>query len=222
MSKKETSEKVKPSELFDGIKESLGMIDKMALKRYLTVANKLLAKAEIANQQLLKGRLEFRIETLFKEARLLNEHDIKQYVERDSIFRYIEETELREVKLVGVADYMREIPDEAVEMIAKTREIFDDFYILYTDYTGETAKQADKLVIEKDPILFGIFYDNKNDEVMERFYYLYDWEDEYCDLTLDKLIMEYKDLTGEAIVHETETSFTKATKDLKKEANVKG
>lgn len=215
---KTVKEKVKPSKLFEEIKNNLGVIDKMTLNRYLKVSNKLLAKAEITKQDLLVQRLEFRIKTLAKEIELVNKHNINKYVEKDTIFKYIEETELREVKLSSVSDYMREIPDEAVDMIADTREVFDDFFILFTDYTGETAKQAEQMVIDKDPILFGIFYDDSYDEVMERFYFLYDWEDEYCDLTLDKLIEEYKEISDEDVTKTTETSITKATKDLKKEA----
>lgn len=222
MAENTEAKKVKPSELFKEIKNGLGMVDKMTLNRYIAVANKLLAKAEVTDQKKLQTRLEFRIKTLSKELELMTDYKINQYVERDAIFKYIEDTELREVKISSIKDYMREIPDEAVEMVANTREVFDDFLILFTDYTGETAKQADALVIEKDPILFGVFYDEDNDEVMERFYFLYDWEDAYCDLTLDKLIMEYKEISDEEIVKLTSTSITQATKDLKEEAKKEG
>lgn len=41
--------------------------------------------------------------------------------------------------------------------------------------------------------MFGIFIDDKNTTCADRFYVLGDWEDEYCDLTLDKLIAETGD-----------------------------
>lgn len=207
--------KVKPSELFGAIKSGLNHIEKHSLKRYMAVANKLLAKAEVTNQVTLQKRLEFRIDTLAKELTLATNHGINTYVDRDAIFEYIEQTEAREVKLSSIRDYLREVPDEAIDIISKTREIFDDFFILFTDYTGETAKQADKLVKEKDPILFGIFYDLEQDEIMERMYFLHDWEDEYCDLTLDKLIEEYKEISDEEIVKTTSTNISKETKELK-------
>lgn len=211
-------DKVKPKELFAEVKNNVGIMDKMAINRYIAVSNKLLAKAEVTNQVTLKSRLEFRIKTLHKELQLLNEFGINQYVESKHIDKYMEETEFREVKMVPISDYLREIPDEAVDKVAETREVFDDYIILFTDYTGEMSKTSDKIVKDKDPILFGIFYDDKNDEAMERFYYLYDWEDEYCDLTLDKLIQEYKDISDEDIVKSTDTNISKATKDLKQEA----
>ena len=41
---------------------------------------------------------------------------------------------------------------------------------------------------EKDPIIFGAFIQRGKDVLMsERLYYIADWIDEYCDLTLEKL-----------------------------------
>lgn len=212
-----TKEKVKPTEIFEDIKANLGMIDKMKLKKYIAVSNKLLTKAEITGQTDLKQRLEFRIRTLARELEMLKTHNIDTYIEKQHITTYIEETELREVKITDLASYLREIPDEAIDIIADTREIFDDFYILFTDYTGEMAQKAEEVEVERDPILFGVFYDDVTNEFMDRFYYLYDWEDEYCDLTLDKLIMEYKDISEEEIVKVTTTNIKKATQELKEE-----
>lgn len=212
-----TKEKVKPTEIFEDIKANLGMIDKMKLKKYIAVSNKLLTKAEITGQTDLKQRLEFRIRTLARELEMLKTHNIDTYIEKQHITTYIEETELREVKITDLASYLREIPDEAIDIIADTREIFDDFYILFTDYTGEMAQKAEEVEVERDPILFGVFYDDVINEFMDRFYYLYDWEDEYCDLTLDKLIMEYKDISEEEIVKVTTTNIKKATQELKEE-----
>ena len=210
-------EKVKPSEIFADVEESLNFIDKAKLKKYKKVANKLLAKAEVTGQKALKQRLEFRLRSLERELRLLKEHNIKTYVEKDIIVKYIEQTEHREVKITDIASYMREIPDEAIEIVGDTREIFDDYVILFTDYTGEMDARAEEIVVEKDPILFGVFYDAQTNEYIERYYYLYDWEDEYCDLTLDKMIMEYKDISDEEVVKNIDGNISNATKGLKEE-----
>lgn len=68
-------------------------------------------------------------------------------------------------------------------------------YVLFTDYTGEVEKKVEK---ERDPILFGSFIDRTVDEMSQRMYYLGDWVDEYCDLTLDKLVSQ----TNKSIVKE--------------------
>ena len=51
-------------------------------------------------------------------------------------------------------------------------------------------RQIEKERREKDPILFGTFQNQSNRTVIDRFYYIGDWEDEYCDLTLDKMVNE--------------------------------
>lgn len=111
----------------------------------------------------------------------------------------------RNVALTYLENYERDIPDEIVDRIAECQDIFDKFAILYTDYTEKTTKVAkakqDKIVKERDPILFGIFgvWDVKGDGSEEcilaspRMYVIGDWVDENCDLTLSKMITEYGD-----------------------------
>lgn len=83
-----------------------------------------------------------------------------------------------------------EIPDEIVEVVAAVKDKFDQLYVVFTDYTGKVERQVEKERREKDPILFGTFQNPSNRTVIDRFYYLGDWEDEYCDLTLDKMVNE--------------------------------
>lgn len=51
--------------------------------------------------------------------------------------------------------------------------------------------------IEKDPILFGVIYPHTEEEraligdAYERLYFIDDWIDEYCDLTLESLTRDY-------------------------------
>lgn len=94
------------------------------------------------------------------------------------------------MKIVELSRYMREIPDELVETVEKSRELFDELYVVFTDYTGKEERKVEKERRDKDPILFGVFKNGSN--VSDRFYFLGDWVDEYCDLTLDKMVEEYK------------------------------
>lgn len=84
----------------------------------------------------------------------------------------------------------REIPDDIVSIIEKVKDKFDQLYVVFTDYTGKVERQIEKERREKDPILFGTFQNQSNRTVIDRFYYIGDWEDEYCDLTLDKMVNE--------------------------------
>ncbi|MDU7184950.1 MAG: hypothetical protein E6294_02830, partial [Klebsiella sp.] len=74
------------------------------------------------------------------------------------------------------------------------KDKFDEFFIVFTDYTGEKEREVKKERIEKDPILFGAFLNEETKVVADRFYFLGDWIDEYCDLTLDKMICSMKEL----------------------------
>ena len=78
-----------------------------------------------------------------------------------------------------------------MDVVEKTRGIFDEFYVVFTDYTGKEERKVEKERRDKDPILFGVFKNNTN--VADRFYFLGDWVDEYCDLTLDKMVEQYKE-----------------------------
>src|SRR5699024_9424503 len=83
----------------------------------------------------------------------------------------------------------------------------------FTDYTGKIERQVEKERIEKDPILFGTFQDKNSQTVIDRFYFLGDWEDEYCDLTLDKMVNKMKKNTGNDI--EMNISTPKDIEELK-------
>ncbi|EQL11139.1 Uncharacterised protein [Clostridioides difficile] len=88
-------------------------------------------------------------------------------------------------------------------------------YVLFTDYTGKITKEISKERRDKDPILFGVFSDEKSRAIVDRFYYLGDWEDEYCDLTLEKMINDYKKKGRQDILKHIITP--KSLDELKKE-----
>ena len=102
--------------------------------------------------------------------------------------------------------YPRSIPDEVVEKIQLLREkdIFDRFYVVFTDYTGEVEKQVEVEKRRKDPIIFGAFEQRLEGvwDILDRFYYIADWEDEYCDLTLAKMV-DAMSKKKKDIIHET-------------------
>ncbi|EOE7167609.1 hypothetical protein ACKTJR_002714 [Clostridioides difficile] len=127
----------------------------------------------------------FLLECTEKERKII-ELGIDTFVYKEDIEKYIDGISKNTVKIIELENYEREIPDEIVEIIEKTKDIFDKMYVLFTDYTGKITKEISKERRDKDPILFGIFSDEKSRAIVDRFYYLGDWEDEYCDLTLKK------------------------------------
>ena len=149
-------------------------------------------------------KLIFHYENIEREHQLVN-LGINTFVYKSDIENYIEKVTNRSVKVCEIGDYERDIPDDIVNIIKQTKDIFSVMYIVYTDYTGKSERRIAAQARTQDPILFGSFQ-NRNDGVcVERFYYLGDWIDEYCDLTLDKMVAETKKKTGKEIRREIST-----------------
>lgn len=89
--------------------------------------------------------------------------------------------------------------------LRKLWEYVKNLYVVFTDYTGKVTRQIEKEKRSRDPILFGTLQDKQTRTIIERFYYLGDWIDEYCELTLDKLVSEVKKTKKMDIIHEIRT-----------------
>lgn len=178
-----------PSEYFEQIKEKKNHITDEELKKVYDNCLELLNKYKITGQKKGMRKLIFHIECIEKEREIVK-MGIDTFVYQDDIAEYIDNIAKDTVKIIELENYEREIPDEIVDLIAQVKDKFDQLYVVFTDYTGKIEKQIEKERREKDPILFGTFQDKSNRVIIDRFYYLGDWEDEYCDLTLDKMVNE--------------------------------
>lgn len=185
--KEEELENITPYEYFQQVKDSIKRMGNEDLEKMYTASSSLMEKYKETGQAKAEKKLAFHIKTLLKESSLL-ELGINRFVYKDDIVDYIDNISKKPVKIIEMKNYPREIPDELVDTIKATKDIFDEFYVVFTDYSGdELINEVEK---ERDPILFGGFCTKGREIVAERFYYLGDWVDEYCDLTLDKLIDE--------------------------------
>jgi hypothetical protein len=184
----EEEKNITPSQYFDFIKDAKKRITTDALKNSYGVFIALAEKYNKLGQKESLKRLSFLADTLMKEEKLI-EMGITTYVYKDVIEDYITNVADKAVKIVELSRYMREVPDELVDTVTRTKDIFDEFYVVFTDYTGKEERKVEKERRDKDPILFGAFKNSTN--VADRFYFIGDWVDEYCDLTLDKMVEEY-------------------------------
>lgn len=207
MDKIEEKEKIEitPSQYFDYLKGAKNTITTEALKKSYDVFIALAEKYKKLGQVESMKKLCFLADTLAKEEKLID-MGITTYVYRDAVEDYIENVAGKAVKIVELSRYMREVPDELVDTIEKVKPIFDEFYVVFTDYTGREERKVEKERRDKDPILFGVFKDNTT--VADRFYFIGDWVDEYCDLTLDKMVAEYTEKKGYSPVIDTEIPAT--------------
>ena len=199
------TEKISPSQYFDYLKNAKNDITTEALKESYSVFLKLAEKYTKLGQKESLKKLCFLADTLKKEEKLI-ELGITTYIYKDVIEDYIENVADETVKIIELSRYMREVPDELVETIEKSKDLFDEFYVVFTDYTGKEERKVEKERRDKDPILFGVFKNNSN--VADRFYFLGDWIDEYCDLTLDKMVEQYQENKGYSPAVETKIPET--------------
>ncbi|MBJ8109115.1 hypothetical protein JDS99_05545 [Bacillus cereus group sp. N6] len=192
------NQELTPSEYFEIIKGKKNTIDDQELVNIYDNCLTLLNKYKITGQTKAIKKLIFHLETIEKE-RSIVQAGINTFVYRDDIEEFIENISKDTVKIQDLESYEREIPDDVVAVLETVKDKFDQFYVVFTDYTGKVEKQVTKERRDKDPILFGTFQDEKSRTVIDRFYFIGDWEDEYCDLTLDKMVNKVQASKGKNI-----------------------
>lgn len=178
-----------PQEYFEQVKERKQSITDEELLKVYDNCLELLNKYKITGQKKGMRKLLFHLDCIEKEREIVK-MGITTFIYRDDIEEYIDTVAKDTVKIIELENYEREIPDEIVEIIGRVKDKFDQLYIVFTDYTGKVERKVQKERRAKDPILFGTFQNQTSRTVIDRFYYLGDWEDEYCDLTLDKMVNE--------------------------------
>ena len=212
-----------PQQYFDAVKDRKQNITDDDLLKVYDNCLELLNKYVITGQKKGIRKLLFHLECIEKEREIVK-MGIDTFVYRDDIEEYIDNIAKDVVKIIELENYEREIPDEIVEIIEKVKDKFDALYVVFTDYTGKIERQVEKERKAKDPILFGTFQDTGNRVVIDRFYYLGDWEDEYCDLTLDKMVNETQNVGKRNIKRNISTpveleEYKKQLAGLKSNAN---
>lgn len=193
-----------PSEYFEIVKSRKQTVTDEDLSRIYDNCLDLLNKYKITGQTAGMRKLLFHLESIEAEREIVK-MGITTFIYRDDIDEYIDNIAKDTVKIIELEKYEREIPDEIVAIIEQVKDKFDQLYILFTDYTGKIERQVEKERRQKDPILFGTFQNERTKTVIDRFYFLGDWEDEYCDLTLDKMVNEVETSKKRNIVRTVNT-----------------
>ena len=149
------------------------------VSRYL----KAIHMAKVAGQTAL-------VENLLKEMiankyeSLLDAEGFYYVISEDDVVRFAKKTE-KGLKLSYIENFARPIPEKVIDKLQKANslEIFDNYVVLYFDPKGKVYKETEEQRAKrKDPILFGVISGSN------KLYYVADWIDEYCDLTLEKFV----------------------------------
>jgi hypothetical protein len=166
-------------QFFDSVKkstESLVCIPEVA-EGYEKALKHAEAFGQTARAEMMKKNI-----AIFRSHLQLLDLGLDKVIKEQSIISFYKKSD-RALKLTWIENYNLHIPAEVLEKCseANNRLIFDNYVILHYDPNGksykETQAQIDK---RRDPILFGVI------EGSDLLYYIGDWVDEYCDLTLEK------------------------------------
>lgn len=179
---------------FRYVKRKFTKLQQKELESRLKKLAAIRASAILGDQQALLEAVESKLLVAARE-QILIVKGMEKYVWSSSVERFM--NRVANVRHDNLKKFPRPIPANILKKIKSARElrVFDYFSVLYTDYTEEKPlKTAAEKIREKDPIVFG----RMNCEP-DKLYYVADWIDEYCDLTLDKLQKEFK--VTSSIVH---------------------
>lgn len=182
----------KIKQLFKQINQGFKHAEPDDQEKILSYIENLAVKADNLGQKRMVRQLSFEYSLRKRELIKVYPEGFKDYIEKQDLIDLINKLKKENatyLSLARIEDYIHPIPDSESDIIRKANGVFDNLYILFTDYTNTTKKEIQK---EKDPIVFGTLSvkSDKDKELKEstRLYYITDWEDEYCDLTLDKLL----------------------------------
>ena len=175
------------SKFFDDIKRGNKVLIKDILEKELINLSLIKENAQINNQIALLEKLEEEKERIERELILskLNYY----YIEEKDVVKFAKNSD-KFIKLDWINNFTRIIPEKVTFRIAEalrikiekekeTVRLFDNVVIMHYDPRNSGSEKTKK---EKDPIAFGVIKGSN------RLYFIADWIDEYCDLTLDKLL----------------------------------
>lgn len=179
-----------PKEYFDLLKGKRETVTEEQIQKLHDSAMKLMQKYIVTGQKSGAQKLYNFVQLCEREIGAVKE-GIDTYIERKDVDEYIANIADASVFIIELSEFERDIPDALVDKIATLQEkaIFDQYYVIFTDYTKEHQKKVEKARREKDPILVGAML--IGNQINSRLYYIGDWVDDYCDLTLDKMVEDF-------------------------------
>jgi len=181
-----------PRLYFKYVKSKLTDIQKKKLDKRLSKLKKLIVQSYELEQDTLYEELTKMLAIVVRESEAYA-CGITKWIDREHIDKFMDKVQEKSIKFKPLDEFTRVIPTKVAKIIKeiKKRELFDEYWVLYYNSLQEKddeIKSNKQKIEEKDPILFGCYKYQPN-----RFYYITDWIDEYCNLTLDKFVQIVKE-----------------------------
>ena len=187
-----TRHKISVFDFFKSMKASTKEIQ--VIKERSEGYRKALVQAKKSGQIALYEKLLVGLNTAGQEAKLVA-IGLPKFLTEQVVVDFTKKT-TKGIRLDWIKNFSRTIPSELIDKKIKCDDmgIFDNYLVMHYDpdvksYT-ETQKEKEA---RKDPILFGVV---SGQRVL---YYIGDWIDEICDLTLDQIA----DLVGRQAISTT-------------------
>ena len=162
-----------------------------------------LSRAHSAGQTALFEQLFAGLNAYRMESQLLA-IGMARYLEEADLVKFYKQSK-KGMRLDWIKNFARQIPPDVLvkKMRADDIGIFDNYAVLHYDPNEKSwAETEAEKARRKDPILFGLMEGR-------RLYYVGDWMDEYCDLTLDQIA----DAIGKDAVKDVATEILQEVHD---------
>lgn len=179
---------------------------------------KAIVQANQLGQTSLVENLKEMLEVVRGEAHLI-QMGLKHYVTEAQMCDFYEGIdEDKNLKLTWIKNFVKIIPKDVVDIKSNVDErgVFDNYVILHFDPNNDaTDLTQEEKEVKKDPILFGVISNSK------KLYYIADWVDDYCDLTLEKMFEELGEKTLEINGQSLKTYINKVGKHEARRKKIK-
>ncbi len=155
---------------------------KSKIENYFTAIDHALKMGQVALVEELKDMVD-----LIKKESLLLDSNYKTVITEEQLVKFVKECE-KGLALTYTKNFVRIIPNAVLEQKSEADKlnVFDNYVILHYDIGAKAEKMTKKEIEKKkDPILFGVIKD------VRKLYYIADWKDEFCDLTLQAFIDKF-------------------------------
>jgi len=147
----------------------------------------LLNRAKQASQKALVEKLE-KERNLRRFENMLYAMDRRRFISEKQLLKFVRHCE-KGLCLDWVHQFTRPIPEEVVseKVACDEAHLFDNYVVLHYDPLNQSVEMTaqekeEELERRRDPILFGVLRGSR------RLYFIGDWKDEQCDLTLQEII----------------------------------
>ena len=190
---------IHPQLYFKFVKSKMTKLEQKEMTERLFKLQILVKQAEDLGQKALYEDFARKIAICVREQEI-NVCGIEYIISKESIDKYKDKVKDVDIRFSKLEEYSRPIPTNVKKRLDKFKKLmmFDNYMVLYLDYKEKIDVDNKKKAVaepktnkqkikEKDPILFGTL-----DYAPDKLYFIADWIDEYCDLTLDKFVQTIK------------------------------